>query len=106
MARPRLRSHNLEIERGRHTRPQTPIANRICRRCLTTQVDDEIHFLMQCNMFELDRKALLSEAGKYITNSNTQCDTEQFKSIMSSENHAIINALAKYIYLCFEKKVV
>ena len=57
-------------------------------------------------MFELDRKSLLSEAGKYITNFNTQCDTEQFKSIMSSENGAIINALAKYPYACFEKIVV
>ena len=100
VARLRLRSHNLEIERGRHARPKTTVANRICRRCQTTQV------LMQCNMFEVDRKALLSEAGKYITNFNTQCDTEQFKSIMSSENHAIINALAKYTYVCFEKIVV
>ena len=106
VARLRLSSHNLEIERGRHTRPKTPVGNRICRRCQTTQVDDKIHFLMQCNIFELDRKALLSEAGKYITNFNTQCDTEQFKSIMSSENHAIINALAKYTYVCFEKIVV
>ena len=61
LARLRLSSHNLEIERGRHTRPITPVANCICRRCQTTQVDDEIHFLMQCNMFELDRKALLSD---------------------------------------------
>ena len=59
VARLRLSSRNLEIERGRHTRPKTPLANRVCRRCQTTQVDDEIHFLMQCNMFELDRKALL-----------------------------------------------
>ena len=36
-------------------------------------------------MFELDRKALLSESEKYITNFNTQCETEQFKSIMSTK---------------------
>ena len=106
VARLRLTFHNLEIERGRHTRPKTPVANRVCRRCQTTQVDDEIHFLMQCNMFELDRKALFSEAEKYITNFNTQCETEQFKSIMGSENHAIFNALAKYTHVCFEKIVV
>ena len=108
VAQLRISSHNLEKERGRHTRPKTPVANRICRRCQTIQVDDEIHFLLQCrpNMFELDRKALLSETVKNITNFNTQCDTEQFKSIMSSKNHAIINALAKYTYVCFEKIVV
>ena len=106
MARLRLSSHNLEIERGRHTRPKTPVANRICRRCQTTQVDDEIHFLMQCNTFELDKKALFSKAGKYIKKFNTHFDAEQFKSIKSSENHAIINALAKSTYVCFEKLVV
>ena len=36
VARLRLSSHNLEIESGRHTRPKTPVANRICRRCQTT----------------------------------------------------------------------
>ena len=44
VVRLRLSSHNSEIERGRHTRPKTPVANRVCRRCQTTQVDDEIHF--------------------------------------------------------------
>ena len=47
VARLRLSSYNLEIERGRHTRPKTPVANRICRRCQTTLVDDEIHLLMR-----------------------------------------------------------
>ena len=60
IARLRLSSHNLERERGRRIR--TPVASCICRRYQTNQVDDEIHFLMQCNLFELDRKALLSEA--------------------------------------------
>ena len=85
VTRLRLGSHNLEIERGRNTRPKTHVANRICRRCQTTQLDDEIHFVMQFNMFELDRKSLLSEAEKYIANFNTQCETEQFKSIMGSK---------------------
>ena len=66
----------------------------------------ESHFLMQCNLFELDRKVLLSEAEKYIPNFNTLSETEQFTSIMRNENHTIINALAKYTYACFEKIVV
>ena len=47
VARLRLSSHNLEIERGGHTRPKTPVGNRICRRCQTTLVDVEIPFLMR-----------------------------------------------------------
>ena len=64
----------------------------ICGRCQTNQIDDKIHFLMQRNLFELNRKALLSGAKKYITNFNTLSETEQFTSIMRSENHTIINA--------------
>ena len=65
VARLCLSSHYLAIERRRYTRPKTPVANRICQ---ANQVDDEIHFLMQCNLFKLDGKALLAEAEKYITN--------------------------------------
>ena len=50
---------------------------------------------MQCNLLELDRKALLSEAEKYITNVNTRSETEQLMSIISIENHTIINVPAK-----------
>ena len=69
------------------------------------QVDDEIHFLMQCNLFELDKKVNLwvSEAEKYITNFNTLSETEQFTSIMRSKNHTIINAFAKYTYAGFDQ---
>ena len=78
--------------------------NRICRKCQTTQVDDEIHFLMLCNNSNSIEN--LSGVEKYITNFITQCDIEQFISIMSGENNTIIKALAKYTYVCFKKIVV
>ena len=39
----RLSSHNLEIERGRHTKPVTPAIERLCIVCGV--VDDELHFV-------------------------------------------------------------
>ena len=44
----------------------------------------------------LNNKLKFFEAEKYITNVNTLSETEQYISIMSSKNHAIINVLAKY----------
>ena len=36
----------LEIERGRHVKPQTiPLEQRTCQRRTSNSVDDEIHFL-------------------------------------------------------------
>ena len=41
----RMRSHMLEIERGRHVKPQKiPLEQRTCQRCTLNSVDDEIHF--------------------------------------------------------------
>ena len=52
IAQIRLSSHDLEIERGRRTRPKpTPACERYCRQC-TTKVEDEIHFVIECPMYD------------------------------------------------------
>ena len=48
IARFRCSSHALEIERGRHTNPKTPVAERKCRRC--DVIEDEKHFLLMCDI--------------------------------------------------------
>ena len=45
MARYRMRSHDLNIERGRYNNPITPINQRICTRC---ELNDKIHLLLHC----------------------------------------------------------
>ena len=42
ISRLRASSHVLEIERGRYTRPKTPITERLCPFC--NVVEDEQHF--------------------------------------------------------------
>ena len=45
LSRLRMSSHILEIERGRHVKPQEiPLEQRTCQRCTLNSVDDEIHF--------------------------------------------------------------
>ena len=63
----RSSSHILEIERGRHTRPITPLENRLCPSCKV--VETEIHFLLECPMYECYRKELFSKilsVGSYV----------------------------------------
>ena len=48
----RASSHNLEIERGRHTIPKTPEHQRVCNYC--GDIEDEIHFV--CVSSILSRK--------------------------------------------------
>ena len=52
LSRLRMCSHMLEIERGRHVKPQKILLEqRICQRCTSNYVDDEIHFLITCSYF-------------------------------------------------------
>ena len=47
LARFRTSSYNLEIEIGRHHKPEPiPIPDRLCKEC--SEVEDEVHRLLQC----------------------------------------------------------
>ena len=48
IARFRTSSHSLKIETGRHHKPIIPAPNRICEKCTSNFVEDEIHCLIVC----------------------------------------------------------
>ena len=53
----RASSHTLEIERGRYTKRKTDISKRLCPVCYT--IEDEVHFLINCKLYEPERQRLL-----------------------------------------------
>ena len=55
MARYRMSSHDLKIERGRYNNPMTPINKRICTRCESNEIDDEIHLPLHCYAMNNER---------------------------------------------------
>ena len=49
----------LEVEKGRHHRPKPiPLEERVCKMCNCGSVEDEIHFLMGCNLYDDLREPL------------------------------------------------
>ena len=48
IAQIRASSHTLATERGRHTRPKTPIQERLCKSCGV--IEDEVHFILSCHI--------------------------------------------------------
>ena len=60
----------LEIERGRHVKPQkiplhvrcSSLEQRTCQRCTLNSVDDEIIFFITCSYFATQRTSLLAES--------------------------------------------
>lgn len=51
LARFRCGSFPLAVELGRYRRPVTPLEQRTCRLCNNGQIENEMHFLMQCTTY-------------------------------------------------------
>ena len=52
----RISAHNLMIEKGRHKRPKKlELKDRTCFYCKNSEIEDEIHFMMQCKLYKEKR---------------------------------------------------
>ena len=56
----RLRILPLRIETGRFNR--TPLEERLCTLCNSEAVEDENHFLYECEKYQVERKSLMDKA--------------------------------------------
>ena len=52
VARRRVSSHRLEVEKGRWKNPPVPYNNRLCNTCICQVLDDEFHFLFECQLLQ------------------------------------------------------
>ena len=103
LSRLRMYSHMLEIERGRHVKPQKlPLEQRICQRCTSNSVDDEIHFSITCSYFATQRTSLLAESKLLNDLTLTHSQTTTNLYTMSSTHRPLVICLAKYTYSCFQ----
>ena len=95
MTKLRSSSHTLEIERGRYTKPKTDISERLCPLC--NSVEDEIHFLVNCKLYEAERLHFFSKLMTKIRNFSELDDVEKFILFMSSEDNQIVTWTGKFI---------
>ena len=100
MARYRMSSHDLNIERGRFNNPITPKNQRICTRCELNEIDDEIHLLLHCSAMNNEREILFDSVAAII---NIQPTNEMFLRIMTSRDITVVKSLAQFIYGCFKQ---
>ena len=78
-----MSSHDLKIERGRYNNPITPIKKRICTRCESNEIDDEIHLLLHCNAMNNEREILHNSVATIII--NMQPTNDRLLRIMTSK---------------------
>ena len=100
----RASSHTLEIERGRYTRPVTPVQERICAHCKV--IEDEKHFLLDCSLYQTERAALMTNILSLYPSLVDFNRDEVFCFILGSDDAQVLTWLGKYLYSSFAKKQV
>jgi len=90
----RLHSHDLAIETGRRMRPKTPRPLRLCVYCNANQIEDEIHFLISCPLYQNLRNTL----NQFILGMTPE---NAFVLLLHSTTPNILRKTAEFIYLAF-----
>ena len=97
IARFRVSSHDLEIERGRHTRNPLPPELRTCQQCSMGETEDEIHAFLVCPKYETTRQSLLSRVTEYETNFGSLSPLQKLKFCLECTEQSILILLGKHI---------
>ena len=51
MTKLRASAHSLAIQKGRYSRPSTPVSERIYLHCPWELIEDELHFMTECEQY-------------------------------------------------------
>ena len=102
-AKLRLSDHKLEIETGTHQRPKVDQDKRICRLCSISKVENEIHFLMQCNLYKQFTR-LRKDFHSSINFIDKQSAEPSYINLMSMKNQDDNIKLADFVSKMFLKR--
>ena len=95
----RISAHSLAIERGRYK--NIPQNERLCTKCDSGQIEDEIHFFIHCPKYEIYRKKLNHNLKSIYMNFNTLTGSKIFP-ILNSSSLIVLKAIIEYINKCQE----
>ena len=104
IAKLRTSSHKLEIETGRWNK--IPRDQRICKKCILNKIEDENHFLFECQMYSNERSEFYDTIKSKIKVdlSHSPNNETRIQEIFYSENLGTLNALGKFIKNAFQKR--
>ena len=98
----RVSCHKLHIETGRH--PYIPIEMRLCQLCDKNKIEDEEHFLMECEVYSEERTVAFDNISKISENFYNLDEYEKFIWLMSSRHKGVLHTLAKLLVECRIKR--
>lgn len=92
----RISAHNLAIERGRYTRPFTPLELRTCPHC-PNSIQDEIHFMISCTKHSNERDILFNLITEQCPQFTLLSPIEKLIYMVNAEGN-VIQEVAKFIH--------
>ena len=104
IAKFRTSAHDLEIERGRYTKPKTPVTDRVCKMCDLFVTEDEYHFLMICPHYQKERDESNNVYREEIGEESAESDQEKFIKIVSSKSYNMQLSLGSFLYNSIKKR--
>ena len=100
ITRLRISAHNLNIERGRYK--GLTVAQRICKYCPSSNIDDEFHFLNKCKTFLTSRNCLFKKFTALEPTFETLTENEKFKRLLNPKTAQETKIVNKFINIMFD----
>jgi stalled ribosome rescue protein Dom34 len=106
MTRFRLSAHDLEIEKGRYTGVK---AHQIFCKLCSSEVEDEINFLLKCSALDTirSRSSFIENIKSYDNNFESLSDKDKLIWLLSSEvteYNTILDNLCKLLNSLFDER--
>jgi hypothetical protein len=88
------------IELGRYQTGNIPRERRFCPLCKSNQVENESHFLIQCNRYTLQRQNFFNQINKIIPDIERKSTSESINLLMSSNDCNVNKIVMEFISTC------
>ena len=90
----------LAVETGRYRTPKVPLVDRLCLLCNCGQIEDEMHFLVECPYLHTERFNLFCNIARVDSEFITYSSYDKFLYLMSAERNVCI--IAKGVYKMYQ----
>ena len=92
----------LHVETGRYTKPKTPLSDRLCKYCTLNLVEDETHFLINCDFYDDIRLNLFTLASSFDNAFSDFTTTEKLIFLMKTPE--LQGQTAKTLHAMFRRR--
>ena len=96
-----MSAHRLEIESDRYKKKT--VSKRICKFCNLNTVEDQV-FLCNCSAYYNERQLFFKSIVDSAPSFRTLDDSVKLIWHMTCDDDIVINALADFVYKCFEMR--